>query len=147
MGRRLGVLLLLAGLSACASSIPPSPPPPSSGAALQRQQVPFAEVPGWDADDQGAALAAFRQSCRKILALAPSAALGPAAVGGRAAEWQAVCRQAAVLPAGDDSAARAFFEGTFRAYALSDSGGSQGFFTGYYLPRVAGSRRAQPGYD
>ncbi len=54
--------------------------------------------------------------------------------------------QAAQLPAGDDSAARAFFEGAFRAFALSDAGGSQGFFTGYYLPRVAGSRRAQPGY-
>jgi len=90
MGRRLGVLLLLAGLSACASSIPPSPPPPSSGAALQRQQVPFAEVPGWDADDQGAALAAFRQSCRKILALAPSASVAtwPVLLGG--AEWQTV---------------------------------------------------------
>ena len=39
-----------------------------------------------------------------------------------------------------------FFEGAFRAFALSDTGGSQGFFTGHYLPRVAGSRRAQPGY-
>ena len=73
--------------------------------------------------------------------MAPSAALGPAAVAGRAADWQAACRQAAMLPAGDDSAARAFFEGAFRAYALGDGGGSQGFFTGYYLPRVAGSRR------
>jgi membrane-bound lytic murein transglycosylase A len=148
MGRRLGVLLLLAGLSACASSTPPSPPPPttSSGAALRLAPAAFAEIPGWDADDQGSALAAFRQSCRKILALAPAAALGPAAVGGRAADWQAACRQAALLPAGDGAAARAFFEGAFRTYALSDGGGSQGFFTGYYLPRVAGSRRAQPGY-
>ena len=86
MGRFLGALLLLAGLSACASSTP-SPIhraslPASSGAALRLEPVAFAEIPGWDADDQGAALAAFRQSCRKILALAPSAALGPAAVGG-----------------------------------------------------------------
>src|SRR6185369_14412565 len=101
---------------------------------------------GWEADDQAAALAAFRQSCRKILALAPGAALGPAAVGGRVADWQAACRQAAGLPAGDDGAARAFFESAFRPYALGDGGGGQGFFTGYYLPRVAGSRRPQPGY-
>jgi membrane-bound lytic murein transglycosylase A len=148
MGRLLGVLLLLAGLSACASSTPPSPPPPtiSSDGTLRLDPVPFAEIPGWDADDQGAALAAFRQSCRKILALAPAAALGPAEVAGRAADWQAACRQAALLPAGDDSTTRAFFEGAFRAYALSDGGGSQGFFTGYYLPRVAGSRGAQPRY-
>jgi membrane-bound lytic murein transglycosylase A len=151
MGRFLGALLLLAGLSACASSTP-SPPstapslPASSAAALRLEPVAFAEIPGWAADDQGVALGAFRQSCRKILALAPAAALGPAAVGGRAADWQAACRRAALLPAGDDSAARAFFEGAFRAYALSDGGGGQGFFTGYYLPRVAGSRRAQPGY-
>ena len=50
-----------------------------------------------------------------------------------------------MLPAGDDSAARAFFEGAFRPYVLSDSGGGQGFFTGYYLPRVAGSRRRPAG--
>ncbi|HEY8012774.1 MAG TPA: murein transglycosylase, partial [Dongiaceae bacterium] len=75
MGRFLGALLLLAGLSACASSTP-SPPstapslPASSGAALRLEPVAFSEIPGWAADDQGAALAAFRQSCRKILALA-----------------------------------------------------------------------------
>src|SRR6185369_17993331 len=110
----LGALLLLAGLSACASSTPPSPPPSSSppattatGAGLQLQPVAFADIPGWDADDQGAALAAFRQSCRKILALAPGAAIGSAPVGGRAADWQAACRRAAGVPAGDDGAARA----------------------------------------
>ncbi len=149
MGRRLGLLLLLAGLSACASPAPPPLPSPttsSPAAAPRLAPVAFTEIPGWDRDDQGAALAAFRQSCRKILALAPSAGLGPAAVAGRAADWQAACRQAAMLPAGDDGAARAFFEGAFRAYALDDGSGSQGFFTGYYLPRVAGSRRAQPGY-
>ena len=50
MGRRLGVLLLLAGLSACASSTPSTVPPPatSSGAALRLEPVAFAEIPGWE---------------------------------------------------------------------------------------------------
>src|SRR5260370_39444061 len=121
MGRFLGVLLLLAGLSACASSTPPSPPSPPSAGALRLQPAAFAEIPGWDADDQGAALAAFRQSCRKILALAPSAALGPAAVAGRAADWQGACRQAALLPAGDARAPPAVFSRDLPAAVPGDS--------------------------
>ena len=149
MGRVLGALLLLAGLSACGSSTPPSPtiPPIGGPAALQLQPVSFTEIPGWAEDDQSAALLAFRQSCRRILALAPSAALPPAGLAGRSQDWQTLCRQAGRLPAGDEGAARRFFEGAFQAYALSDAGGSQGLFTGYYLPLVAGSRTPKPGYQ
>lgn len=117
-----------------------------STTGLQLQPVAFAEIPGWAEDDQSAALAAFRLGCGRILASAPAAALPPAGLAGRAQDWQIACRQAAGLPAGDDGAARGFFEAAFQAYALSDAGGGQGFFTGYYLPLVAGSRRPMPGY-
>jgi membrane-bound lytic murein transglycosylase A len=147
VSRVLGALLLLAGLSACGSSPPPATTAPPAGGALQLQPVSFAEIPGWAEDDQSAALLAFRQSCRRILALAPSAALPPAALAGRNQDWQSVCRQAGRLAANDEGAARGFFEGAFQAYALSDAGGSQGFFTGYYLPLVAGSRTPMPGYQ
>jgi membrane-bound lytic murein transglycosylase A len=147
------VLLLLAILDACApappSVPPPSAPPPAVGGApaLQLRAVAFADLPGWREDSPAAALAAFRRSCARILALAPNAGLAPAEIAGRAQPWQQVCRKAAELPAGSDAAARAFFEGAFQPYALADGGGSEGFFTGYYLPRVAGSRRKMAGYD
>jgi len=149
VGRVLGALLLLAGLSACGSWPPPATraSPTGGAAALRLQPVSFTEIPGWEEDEQSAALAAFRQSCRRILALAPSAALPPAGLAGRSQDWQTACRQAGRLPANDEGAARRFFEDAFRAYALSDAGGSQGFFTGYYLPLVAGSRTPMPGYQ
>jgi membrane-bound lytic murein transglycosylase A len=146
------LLFLLAAVSACASSTPPgttSPAPPAATAtatSLQLQPVAFAEIPGWPEDDQSAALAAFRLGCGRILAAAPAAALPPAGLAGRAQDWQIACRQAARLPAGDNGAARGFFESAFQAYALSDAGGGQGFFTGYYLPLVAGSRQPMAGY-
>jgi membrane-bound lytic murein transglycosylase A len=151
VGRVLGALLLLAAVSACAPSTPSpataAPAPAASGpTALRLQPVAFAEIPGWEEDDQSAALAAFRRSCGRILALAPASALPPAGLAGRASDWQIACREAARLPATDDGAARRFFEGAFQAYALGDAGASQGFFTGYYLPRVAGSPRPTPGY-
>jgi membrane-bound lytic murein transglycosylase A len=141
MGRLSRALLLLAAVSGCA----PSGQTPTTGgaAALRLQPVSFAALPGWDADDQQAAFGAFRQSCAHILTLAPSEPLPSA---GRAADWQVVCRQALSLPATGDQSARGFFEVAFQAYALSDAGGSEGFFTGYYLPEVAGARAQAPGY-
>lgn len=151
--RVLAGLLLLTAMSACAPSPPPGgaaasvPATAQSAGSLQLQPVAFDEIPGWGEDDQSAALAAFRLACGRILPLAPAAALPPAGLAGRAQDWQVVCRQAARLPAGDAAAARVFFEDAFQAYTLSDAGGSQGFFTGYYLPLVAGSRRPMAGYQ
>jgi membrane-bound lytic murein transglycosylase A len=140
VGRRWGALLLVAYVSACAA--PPHPP----SAKLTLEPVGFASLPGWEADRQAAALAAFLQSCRRILALPPGQSMGPNAVAGLASDWQGPCREAAELPPGEDRPARDFFETAFRAYRLGDAGASQGFFTGYYMPRVAGSRLAAPGY-
>jgi len=52
------------------------------------------------------------------------------------------CAAARALPAGDDAAARAFFESAFAAYALIPAGGlGEGLVTGYYEPVLAGSRQ------
>lgn len=133
-GRLAGLLLL--ALGACAE---PSPPP--AGPALTLSPVDVAALPGWMEDRQSEALAALLRSCGPLAGLPPSANLGPEGFAGRAADWQAVCRRAALVPAGEDAAARAFFETWFQAYALGDGRGGEGLLTGYYVPRVAGARR------
>ncbi|MEA2781067.1 MAG: rane-bound lytic murein transglycosylase [Rhodospirillaceae bacterium] len=151
MRRFAGALLLLAALGACAGR--PSTPPEATVPGLRLHPVTYLDLPGWGEDRQSEAAAAFRRSCTKIATLPPDRALGPSGLAGSARDWQAACRAAAALPAGDDRAARAFFEQGFRPYRLSDaaedgtSSADQGFFTGYYLPRVAGSLRRRAGFD
>ncbi|MGH8686143.1 MAG: murein transglycosylase A, partial [Burkholderiales bacterium] len=51
------------------------------------------------------------------------------------------CETARALPAGDDAAARHFFESTFAAYAVvAPDGTRDGLVTGYYEPVLPGSR-------
>jgi membrane-bound lytic murein transglycosylase A len=51
------------------------------------------------------------------------------------------CERAAAVPAGDEPAARGFFESVFAPYALvSSEAGESGLITGYYEPVIEGSR-------
>lgn len=57
-----------------------------------------------------------------------------------------VCGAARSLPAGDDAAARAFFEARFDPVELSDGkGGRDGLITGYYEPVIRACRERRPG--
>ncbi len=122
-GRRLaaGLLGLLAVAPswdlACAADLPGVP-------------VPFDAVPGFAADDHGAALQVFRSTCAPVLAeAAPRSAL-PAPPALRRA-----CQAALALPSpADEATARAFFQAQFTPRRLP-----QGFLTGYYEPVVEGS--------
>jgi membrane-bound lytic murein transglycosylase A len=58
----------------------------------------------------------------------------------RDADWSPPCGAAAQVPAGDDAAARRFFESTFVPLRAGDNGNPAGLFTGYYEPELAGSR-------
>ena len=116
--------------------------PSGPGAALT--PVRFDQLVGWTTDQEGAALAAFLNGCTELTA-EPDKALGgageAAARGGTAAEWQPACTAARAMPAGDDTAARGFFEAYFQAYGVSADGIAEGLFTGYFEPEVAGSLR------
>lgn len=58
-----------------------------------------------------------------------------------------VCDEAKALPAGDDAAARAFFERAFDAYAIvAPDGLAEGQVTGYYEPVIEGSRERSARY-
>jgi membrane-bound lytic murein transglycosylase A len=60
---------------------------------------------------------------------------------GHKPEWQAVCASAAALVQTDNDALRLFFEDAFIPYQVfNPDGTSHGLITGYYEPKLAGSR-------
>ena len=86
----------------------------------------FDELPGWRDDDLGQVWGAFRASCRAL----------------RFREyWRTTCERANGMEAPDASTARAFLETNFVPYRVANGdGAAQGLVTGYYEPRLRGSR-------
>ena len=84
----------------------------------------FDDLAQWEADDHGAALAAFIETCGDM----------------RGPDWPGLCDVARTT--GD---ARSFFELFFRP-VLIETGGPA-LFTGYFEPELRGARRPWPGYD
>jgi peptidoglycan lytic transglycosylase A len=125
----LAGLVLLSLLSACVG------PPPR----LTLAPASFEALPGWQQDDQGAALVAFDRSCTRILMTKqpPDTALG---VAGTTADWQGPCTAAAAVDPTDPAAPRQFFEAWFNPYKAGNNGRTQGLFTGYYEPELRGAR-------
>jgi membrane-bound lytic murein transglycosylase A len=139
--RALLALVLVSGLAACGAEpeAPVVPPEP----LLRLQPIAFDEIEGWQQDDPGAALAAFRRSCARLATrpdaqrMAGDPAMAPLA--GTLQAWRGVCA-AAADPASPDQA-RAFFEDWFQPYLVTDRDQALGLFTGYYEPLLHGSRR------
>jgi membrane-bound lytic murein transglycosylase A len=99
--------------------------------------VAFAALAGWADDDHRAALAAFRRGA----AVLDEHPVKERRLGVDAAALSAALRAAAALP--DDltqAKAREFFEARFVPHEAGAPDGG-GFFTGFYEPIVAGSRR------
>lgn len=101
----------------------------------------FAQLPGWRSDKLSEAVPPFVRSCNKLDAMADSDRIGAGPFGGVAKDWREACKAARRVPAGDDAAARAFFERHFAVYAAHGSKGPQGTFTGYYVQQLRASRR------
>jgi membrane-bound lytic murein transglycosylase A len=152
MAMRIGVLLFLLLAAAACTTTPdtyvPGPKAVTLPSGLQLDPVTFADLPDWDRGRQSEALIAFRRSCRKLTSMPGEAPVGPPGVAGQASDWLAACRSANIVGMDEDDSARLFFQHLFRPYRLSDSNdGDEGLLTGYYLPRVKGSREHLPGYD
>jgi membrane-bound lytic murein transglycosylase A len=100
---------------------------PSAGrdgrAAAPIRPLDFAELKGWNSEDHGAALSAFRETCDL---LADSA-------------WQEIRNAAASA-----KDARCFFETFFRPVLVGS--GTEALFTGYYEPELAGARARSDGF-
>jgi membrane-bound lytic murein transglycosylase A len=106
--------------------------------------VGFERLSGWGKDRLSAAMPAFLKSCARFLTRADAAALDAIAMSadfGRVGDWRALCEAAEALPAGDDAAARRFFEAGFVPLAVADYESREGLFTGYYEIELNGSRR------
>lgn len=104
----------------------PCPRPPKPPADARYEPAAFAGLPGWAQAPHAGSVRAFVAGCIRL-------------VNSRA--LQAACEEARALPAGDDSAARAFFERAFTAYAIAaPDGAAEGQITGYYEPVLEGSR-------
>src|SRR5690242_4277437 len=97
-----GFVLLLSALFACK----PGPPPPDR---LTVAAAGFADLPGWQDDDLAAALAAFSETCARILLSKqpPSAPLGNGNAG-TVGDWQPPCTALAALADRDAGSARRF---------------------------------------
>jgi membrane-bound lytic murein transglycosylase A len=105
-------------------TVPPPPKPPSAPEAALYQEVAFDTRPGWPQAALSQSLQAFLVGCGR-----PPAPLLVA------------CELAALVPSGDEAAARQFFESQFTAYALRSSvSGDTGLVTGYYEPVIDGAR-------
>jgi peptidoglycan lytic transglycosylase A len=91
--------------------------------------VSFAEIDGWQADDQAAAFRALLGSCRKIAAKPESALSGACAAAGE------VSTRGDVSP----ESARAFFEANYTPHRIVGAP-EPGLVTGYYEPEVEGAR-------
>ncbi len=127
----LGLSLLLA---ACVAPrvppvvAPPVTPPPQ---IVVPPVAPFAAskwemLPDWQALDLAPSWPALLQSCR-VLKAKP--------------HWQEICASAEQLGTGDNAALRTFYETWFTPYQVRNPDGSeQGMITGYYEPKLYGSR-------
>jgi membrane-bound lytic murein transglycosylase A len=141
----LALLLLLSASALVAYLLRPPPPPRLTLAAVRYEQLN-----GWRDDMASLAVPALLRSCAAFLAKpdnAPVDARPKGADFGTVAEWRGPCGLAAALPAGDDGAARRFFESEFAPLLAGNHGNSDGLFTGYFEITLNGSRQRGGGYQ
>jgi membrane-bound lytic murein transglycosylase A len=127
---RYAALLILL-VAACAPTPPrqdtalcPCPPPKPEAETVRYEPRGFPDLPGWSGAQLEPSLRAFIGGC---------------------ARFKRVCEIARALPAGDEQAARRFFESEFTPYAVVSSvSGERGMITGYYEPIIMGSRTPGP---
>jgi membrane-bound lytic murein transglycosylase A len=114
--------IVLTGCTTVGEKPPPKPAPAPERALYS--PTTFNALPGWDAARLEPSLRAFLAGCPR--------APGPLVNA---------CAIATTVPAGDEGAARRFFESVFAPYALASSeSGDTGLITGYYEPILHGGR-------
>jgi membrane-bound lytic murein transglycosylase A len=137
-GVALAALLIL--VSACA------PEPPRPAERLVVSSATFDDLPGWTADEVGAAVPAILASCRRILAGPPDRGVGPDGVGGRVIDWKRPCDALAGVSPTDGVALRRAIETAFRPWSATTVDRADGLFTGYYEAELRGARNPDERY-
>ncbi len=95
--------------------------------------VTFDEIPSWDNDNHGEALATFVKSCP------PLERRGMLGFGGTPV-WRKLCKQARDISQTENVKAKRFFEKNFYPTSVSGRNGTSGLITGYYEPELRGNR-------
>ena len=122
---------------------------PKPGPRLTLAPARYEELLGWRDDSVAAAIPAFLKSCGALASRSDVAAFDARpknADFGTAGEWRPLCAAAEQLPAGDDTAARQFFETGFVPWLAGNNGESEGLFTGYFEISLTGSRKPGGAY-
>ena len=103
---------------------------PGTPTAARYSRVEFADIPGWRDDRLREAWPAWLAACGALPSL-----------GSRRIAWSAPCARSRDVDTTSDDAVRAFFEREFTPYRIESSdGNADGLVTGYYEPRLNGSR-------
>ncbi|MEX2642439.1 MAG: MltA domain-containing protein [Acetobacterales bacterium] len=133
---RLIVAAILAGAAACAPETPTETP-----TSLKLAPAAFDDLRGWEAGGQAGAVLALQRTCRRFATLPSARQVGPDGMAGTVADWAPACAAADAVPAGDDAAARRYFETWFAPFSATAEGQAEGLFTGYYEPLLHGTLR------
>ncbi len=119
--------------------------PPHDTLTLTRKT--FKDLPDWDKDKHSEAVPSFLRSCEKLALLKDNEPVGHDGHGGVARQWRSACKAAAKLKAGDDAAAKTFFETEFVPWQAAGKAGVDGKMTGYFVQEMRGSRKKQGKYQ
>lgn len=114
---------------------------------LTLTKASWKDLPAWADDKHSEAVPAFLRSCDKLGELKDNEPVGHDGHGGIARQWRAACKAAAKLKAGDDAAAKAFFEAEFVPWLAAGKTGPDGKMTGYFVQEMKGSRKKQGKYQ
>lgn len=121
-------------------------PAPPVHDQLTLTKAGWADLPGWKDDKHAEAVTSFLASCARIGELRDDDPVGADGHGGLAKQWRHACAAAAKLKAGDDAAARAFFEAEFAPWVAAGKTGPVGKLTGYYVQEMRGSKTQHGAY-
>ncbi|MFA5593014.1 MAG: murein transglycosylase A [Micavibrio sp.] len=140
----LPVLLACLLLSSCAGVTDTAK---DDGAKLQLKPANFSALDGWRGEDFKDFMTAYKISCGRILKRGAGEKFASDPAFGTYGDWQAPCRAAENINAGDSAAVRGFLETHFNVAAATAGGKEEGLFTGYYVSTLRGSRSKGGAYQ
>lgn len=129
MRKILGGLFVLV-LSACGPQIP----------IMELNRTEYNSITGWQEDDLSQALTAYEKSCGYFMKRAAALDYGYGPWETATGTWRDICEKMAQLDEAEKLNPRQFFETHFTPYHIDQEGGSDGLFTGYFVPLLKGSR-------
>ncbi|WP_440682200.1 murein transglycosylase A [Cysteiniphilum halobium] len=100
----------------------------SANTSISFEPVAYEALPDWDCGDQMQAYQALRVSCKAIIKNT-----------NYNKDWQSSCQNILAVSAHTDRRAREIIEQNFSPFLVRYNDQSQGLFTGYYAPAIAGS--------